>query len=71
MAPAGPVDGPSWPVSLTAASRLVDPTDAQVDAALGAVEDDPRPAAAPPGTTTGPTADIDLGGGSTRTETER
>lgn len=46
-------------------------TDADADAALGAVEDEPRPAAAPPGTTTGPTADIDLGGGSTRTETER
>ncbi|GIG36059.1 NADH-quinone oxidoreductase subunit J [Cellulomonas pakistanensis] len=45
--------------------------DGEVDAALGAVADEPRPAAAPPGTTTGPTADIDLGGGSTRTETER
>jgi NADH-quinone oxidoreductase subunit J len=45
-------------------------TDEEVDAVLGAAEDDPRPAAAPPGETTGPAADIRLGGGSTRTETQ-
>ncbi len=39
------------------------------DAALGATADDPRPAAAPPGTSTGPQADVTLGDASTRTET--
>jgi NADH-quinone oxidoreductase subunit J len=58
-------------VTAVLAERGAAVTDGEVDAALGTVEDDPRPAAAPPGTTTGPTADIDLGGGSTRTETER
>ena len=45
-------------------------TDEEVDAVLGAAEDEPRPPAAPPGATTGPAADIQLGGGSTRTETQ-
>ena len=45
-------------------------TDEEVDAVLGAAEDEPRPPAAPPGETTGPAADIQLGGGSTRTETQ-
>jgi NADH-quinone oxidoreductase subunit J len=44
--------------------------DADPDALLGAAEDDPRPPAAPPGTTTGPQTDIQLGSGSTRTETQ-
>jgi NADH-quinone oxidoreductase subunit J len=47
-----------------------DVTDEEVDAVLGAAEDEPRPPAAPPGETTGPAADIQLGGGSTRTETQ-
>jgi len=58
-------------VTAVLAERGTPVTDGEADAALGTVENDPRPAAAPPGTTTGPTADIDLGGGSTRTETER
>lgn len=39
-------------------------------ATLGEVVDQPREDAPPPGTTGGPTTDIDLGAGSTRTETE-
>ncbi|WP_454050843.1 NADH-quinone oxidoreductase subunit J [Cellulomonas sp. Marseille-Q8402] len=45
-------------------------TDEEVDAVLGAAEDEPRPPAAPPGETTGPVTDIQLGSGSTRTETQ-
>lgn len=47
-----------------------DVTDGEVDAVLGAAEDEPRPPSAPPGETAGPASDIQLGGGSTRTETQ-
>lgn len=57
-------------VTAVLAQRGVTATAEEVDAALGTTEDDPRPPAAPPGTTTGPTTDIALGGGSTGTETQ-
>ncbi|RMI04650.1 NADH-quinone oxidoreductase subunit J [Cellulomonas triticagri] len=57
-------------VTAVLAQRGVTATDAEVDAALGTTEDDPRPPAAPPGTTAGPTTDITLGEGSTGTETQ-
>lgn len=46
-------------------------TDGEVAAVLGVAEDEPAPPAAPPGSTAGPTTDVQLGEGSTRTETEQ
>jgi NADH-quinone oxidoreductase subunit J len=57
-------------VTAVLAERGTPVTPHEADAALGVAEDDPRPAAAEPGTTTGPQTDIQLGSGSTRTETQ-
>lgn len=57
-------------VTAVLAERGAPVTPHEADAALGVAEDDPRPAAAEPGTTTGPQTDIELGSGSTRTETQ-
>lgn len=58
-------------VTAVLAERGTAVTPDEVEAALGtSTDDEPRPPAAPPGTTTGPQTDIDLGGGSTRTETQ-
>jgi NADH-quinone oxidoreductase subunit J len=57
-------------VTAVLAERGAEVTPEEVEAALGTTEDEPRPPAAEPGTTTGPQTDVILGGGSTRTETQ-
>jgi NADH-quinone oxidoreductase subunit J len=57
-------------VTAVLAERGAEVTPEEVEAALGTTEDEPRPPAAEPGTTTGPQTDVNLGGGSTRTETQ-
>lgn len=57
-------------VTAVLAERGTPVTPEEVEAALGTTEDEARPPAAEPGTTTGPQTDVNLGGGSTRTETQ-
>lgn len=57
--------------AVTALAEAQPDTQAEVDATLGSIEAPPRPPAAEPGTTAGPTTDVQLGRGTTGTGSDK